>query len=233
MAKYICSVCGYIYDEAEGIPKESIAPGTAWEDLPEDWVCPICGAEKSEFNKQDDPVAKDGPTVKEAAAQGEEKPITAIKSSTDMREMTPLEISALCTNLARGCEKQYKLEEAALFNELAEYFKKASAPAKDPSFEQLIALIEKDLEEGFPNANGIAADVKDRGTLRALTWSEKVTRILKSLLTRYQKEGDSMLEKTDVYVCTICGFVYIGDKLPEVCPICKVPNWKFEKVEGR
>ncbi|MGI5902217.1 MAG: rubredoxin-like domain-containing protein [Desulfitobacteriia bacterium] len=31
----------------------------------------------------------------------------------------------------------------------------------------------------------------------------------------------------------MCGFVYIGDKLPEVCPVCKVPNWKFEKVEGR
>ncbi len=42
-----------------------------------------------------------------------------------------------------------------------------------------------------------------------------------------------MLEGADVYVCTICGFVYIGDKLPGVCPVCKVPNWKFEKVEGR
>ena len=120
----------------EGIPG-SIAPvrhGGFAED------CLSIAELESEFNKHDDP-GKDGPTVKEAAAQGEEKPITAIKSSTDMREMTPLEISALCTNLARGCEKQYKLEEAALFNELAEYFKKASAPAKDQSFEQLIALI--------------------------------------------------------------------------------------------
>lgn len=97
----------------------------------------------------------------------------------------------------------------------------------------MIALIEDDLEEGLPNANTVASDAKDRGVLRALVWSEKVTRIQKSLLTRYQKEGDAMLENTSVYVCTICGFIYIGDTLPEICPVCKVPNWKFEKIEGR
>ncbi len=153
--------------------------------------------------------------------------------STDMQELSPLEISALCTNLARGCEKQYKSKEAALFTELAGYFKDTSLPAKNPDYNKLIALIEKDLEQGFTNANAIASDSKDRGALRALVWSEKVTRILKSLLTRYQKEGDVMLENTGVYVCTICGFVYIGDTPPEICPVCKVPNWKFEKVEGR
>jgi len=52
MKKYVCSVCGYIYDEAEGIPDDGIAPGTKWADLPEDWVCPLCGADKSEFEEQ-------------------------------------------------------------------------------------------------------------------------------------------------------------------------------------
>lgn len=222
MAKYVCSVCGYAYDEVKGIPEAGITSGTRWEDLPEDWVCPLCGAAKAEFEKQG-----------ESAAPAEKKPISIIESSTDMKEMSPLEISALCTNLARGCEKQYKPQEAALFTELAEYFKTVSAPAKDPNFDKLIALIEKDLEEGFTNANAVASDAKDRGALRTLVWSEKVTRILKSLLIRYQKEGDAMLENTGVYVCTICGFVFIGDNPPEVCPVCKVPNWKFEKVEGR
>lgn len=222
MAKYMCSVCGYIYDEAKGIPETGIAPGTAWEDIPADWICPLCGAAKSEFKKQG-----------EAAAHSEKKPASVIELSADMKEMTPLEISALCTNLARGCEKQYKPEEASLFTELAGYFKSVSAPAKDPDLDKIIALIEKDLEEGFPSTNSAASDAKDRGALRALVWSEKVTRILKSLVTRYQKEGDAMLENTGVYVCTICGFVYIGDILPEICPVCKVPNWKFEKVEGR
>ncbi|MFZ2726921.1 MAG: rubredoxin [Methylococcaceae bacterium] len=47
--KYSCDVCGHIYDEAEGDPEADIAAGTLWADLPSDWVCPICGAEKSEF----------------------------------------------------------------------------------------------------------------------------------------------------------------------------------------
>lgn len=53
MAKYVCSVCGYIYDEAAGIPEDGIAPGTVWADLPEDWTCPVCGAAKSQFDKED------------------------------------------------------------------------------------------------------------------------------------------------------------------------------------
>ncbi len=222
MNKYICSICGYVYDEEMGSPEAGTAPGTVWEDLPEDWVCPLCGAVKEEFSKQ----GEDAETV-------ERIPISVIEASSDMKELSPLEISALCSNLARGCEKQYKSEEAALFNDLAGYFKRATVPVTTPDFGQLIALIEKDLEEGFPNANAVASDAKDRGALRALVWSEKVTRILKSLLTRYQKDGDAMLENTGVYVCTICGFVYIGDAPLEVCPVCKVPNWKFEKIEGR
>ena len=47
--KYICSVCGYEYDPEEGDPDNDIEPGTAFEDLPEDWTCPVCGAEKSDF----------------------------------------------------------------------------------------------------------------------------------------------------------------------------------------
>lgn len=222
MAKYACSVCGYIYDEADGIPEAGITPDTSFLDLPGDWVCPICGASKHEFEKQG-----------EAVAVPEKKAITVRETSSDMKEMSALEMSALCTNLARGCEKQYIPEGAAAFKELGTYFQAASAPAQAPDFDQLLALIEKDLEEGLPNAHAVASGDKDRGALRALTWNEKVTRILKSLLTRYEKEGNAMLENTGVYVCTICGFIYIGDNLPDVCPVCKVPNWKFEKVEGR
>lgn len=220
MGKYVCSVCGYTYDEAKGIPEAGIAPGTKWDDLPDNWVCPLCGASKSEFEKQGDPVPP-----------ARKKTETVMNEHEDMQELSPLEISALCTNLARGCEKQYKMEESNLFMELAAYFKSVSTPMKSPDFNQLLDLINHDLEKGLPNANAAASADKDRGALRALVWNEKVTRILKSLLSRYQKEGDTF-EHTGVYVCTICGFIYVGDTLPEVCPVCKVPNWKFEKVEG-
>ncbi len=48
--KYECVICGYIYDEAKGIPEDGIPPGTLWKDIPEDWECPDCGISKSEFD---------------------------------------------------------------------------------------------------------------------------------------------------------------------------------------
>ena len=51
MAKYECMVCGYVYDEETGDPDNDIDPETKWEDLPEDWVCPVCGASKDQFEK--------------------------------------------------------------------------------------------------------------------------------------------------------------------------------------
>jgi rubredoxin len=49
MKKWDCVVCGFIYDEAEGLPDEGIEPGTAWNNVPEDWVCPDCGVGKDDF----------------------------------------------------------------------------------------------------------------------------------------------------------------------------------------
>jgi len=53
MAKYECTVCGYVYDPELGDPDGDIAPGTPFEELPEDWECPVCGAAKSEFKKKE------------------------------------------------------------------------------------------------------------------------------------------------------------------------------------
>lgn len=49
MTKWSCTACGYVYDPAEGDPEQGVAPGTAFEDLPEDWVCPNCGLGKDNF----------------------------------------------------------------------------------------------------------------------------------------------------------------------------------------
>jgi rubredoxin len=50
MKKYVCDICGYIYDPAKGDPDSGIAPGTAFEDIPADWVCPLCGVGKDDFS---------------------------------------------------------------------------------------------------------------------------------------------------------------------------------------
>jgi len=54
MAKWRCTVCGYIYDEEEGDSTNDIEPGTKFEELPDDWVCPVCGAPKEDFEKIED-----------------------------------------------------------------------------------------------------------------------------------------------------------------------------------
>ena len=49
MKKWECIMCGFIYDEAKGLPEEGIAPGTSWNDIAEDWLCPDCGVTKADF----------------------------------------------------------------------------------------------------------------------------------------------------------------------------------------
>ena len=53
MDKYICSVCDWVYDPEIGDPEHGIAPGTKFEDIPDDWVCPLCGVGKEDFEKID------------------------------------------------------------------------------------------------------------------------------------------------------------------------------------
>ena len=150
--KYICQICGYVYDDA----KEKVP----FEELPDDWKCPLCGAAKSDFKPE---------------ANGDEKKVvTAIEP------------------------------------------------------------MEEDLEKLSAGQLRATADANaDRGAARVCVWGEKVTRMLSSLVNRYLNEGEAMLKDTNIWVCTTCGFVYIGDTPPELCPVCKVPDWKFEKIEGR
>ena len=210
--KYICSVCGYVYDEA----KENIP----FSQLPDSWVCPLCGAAKAAFAPEGQP-------------QAPQIPVVPLPLEEDMRKLSAGEFSALCSNLARGCEKQYKEQEAALFREIAGYFAAAAPPVPDGEISHLAQLIQGDLAEGYPALRSAAIADGDRGTQRICVWGEKVTNILRTLLQRWEKEGDALLSHTEIWVCTVCGFVYIGDDPPQLCPVCKVPAWKFEKIERR
>jgi rubredoxin len=52
MDKYVCTVCGYVYDPEQGDPDNGVDPGTKWEDVPNNWECPVCGASKNDFEKE-------------------------------------------------------------------------------------------------------------------------------------------------------------------------------------
>lgn len=208
--KYICRICGYVYDEV----KEKLP----FSELPDTWKCPWCSAAKSEFKPE---------TPKEA-----EKTVVSSYEEANLKELSAGQLAALCSNLARGCEMQYKAEEAALFKKLADYFTAIVPPVNDASVEKLAAVLQSDIEN-YPSVRATADASSDRGAARVCVWGEKVTKMLSSLVNRYLKEGESMLADTSIWVCTICGFVYVGDNLPKLCPVCKVADWKFEKIEGR
>lgn len=205
MKKYICPIFGYVYDEEK--------EGIKFDDLPDDWKCPLCGAPKNLFK-----------------AEAIEVVVSEEDDEEELREMNYGEISALCSSLARGCEKQYLEEESKLFTKLANYYKSKSEIKESSSFEELVSKINNDLETNYQKARSVASEKEDRGALRVITWGEKVTMILKSLLEQYKNDKD-FIKNTKVYVCDICGFIYVGDEKPEICPVCKVPSFKLLEVE--
>lgn len=207
--KYVCSICGYVYDESQ--------EDLMFQQLPESWVCPICKADQSLFVKEE-----------------KETKTTDMNISTEGDIVYSLgELAAICSNLQRGCEKQYKDEEALLLKTLSDVFTAHVENEDNASVDVLEQLLQEDLSHYYPALHGYAKQVADRGTQRICVWGEKVTAILHSLLMRYRQDQGAFLKNTSVWVCSVCGFVFVGDEAPELCPVCKVPAWKFEKIEGR
>lgn len=149
-----------------------------------------------------------------------------------MKELSQGELSALCSNLAKACEKQQLFEQQKRFAELADYYNMRTEPVDGVNLESVKALVRGDLDSGFGPAFEQAHADHDRGALRALTWSQKATALLDSLLKRYESKGDALVAGTNVYVCEICGFIFVGDNPPDICPICKVPKSKIVRVRG-
>lgn len=209
MKQYVCGICGYIHDEAVG---------GKWEDLPADWKCPVCKAGKDAFKPKEEKTASQEVLEKPHV----DKALSPMEMSIILLQSGPwLQKSSICPSRQMISENWQSSSEARLRRRGGQH---------SPSCWNSLT---KDLSVGYPYGNAIAGEKPDRGGLRCQVWSEKVTRMLQSLLTRYESEGDKMLENTGVWVCTVCGFVYVGDIAPELCPVCKVPSWKFEKMEGR
>ena len=214
MKKYKCQICGYIYDDA----KEEIK----FADLPDDWKCPWCGAPKSMFEE----IIEDNGDVFQK--KEDEKETMEIEESDDLRQLSNSEIAYICSNLAKSCEKQYLEEEQNLFQQLSDYYEKY-VDAKDGNLDDLLKLVNKDIEE-FNEAMNIANKLDDRGAKRIITWANKSTNIVKVILTNYKEKVMDYIKNTKIWVCDICGFVYIGDESPQICPVCKVPSLKIMEV---
>jgi len=212
--KYKCGVCGYIYDEEK--------EGVKFADLPDDWRCPVCGEGKEGFSPVDE---DDEPAPAKTEAKKD-----IVYEKEDLRELTPGQLSAVCSNLARACQKQQLAEESELFMKIADYYGSNAVAPDNDGVSTLLGMLNSDIGR-YPGAKKTAS-VCDRGSLRVLTWNEKVTMIVRTLLERYEKDPH-FLDNTNVYVCDICGFIYIGDEPPEICPVCKVPGFMFIQIKRK
>ena len=211
MKKYRCTICGYIYDDA----KEKVK----FVDLPDDWKCPACGAPKSLFEE----VKEEKEKVKE-----ESKVEIIEEIDEDLRELSDYEISLICSNLARGCEKQYLEEEKDLFRELSKYYEDLESD-KAGSLDDISDMVNSDINN-FNNSMELFSKYYDRGAKRVINWANKSTNIMKVVLDTYKEKGIDYLKNNKIWVCDICGFIYIGDNPPKICPVCRVPSLKILEV---
>ena len=209
MKKYRCTICGYIYDDA----KENVK----FEDLPDDWKCPLCGAPKSAFEE-----IKEEPEEKTKQQE-------SLEEEDELRSLTKEEIAYICSNLAKACEKQYLEKEQSLFQDLADYYEKQIEPEKS-TLKEVKENIQTELNS-MNEATNKADEKEDRGTKRVLTWATKTSNMMKIVLDNYEEKGIDYIKNTKIWVCDICGFIYVGDEPPKICPVCKVPSLKILEVK--
>lgn len=88
----------------------------------------------------------------------------------------------------------------------------------------------EDDKEYFSGLQATAQEMADRGALRMSVWGGKVNAIEKTVTDRYLKAGDALLQGKSIFVCEACGFIFIGQEAPEICPVCKAPHIRFTKI---
>jgi len=150
--------------------------------------------------------------------------------SFDPRDLSNGEISAICSNLAKACEKQLLLDQMTAFSALASYFKAKTVASGSQTLTEMSSMLKNDLDSTLSTAKTAAEANADRGAMRSLVWNERVSTATKVLLDRYDAEGNDLFENKKVFVCEICGYVLVDKELPDVCPVCKVPKFRISLV---
>jgi len=140
--------------------------------------------------------------------------------------------AAVLSNAAKALEKQHHGDLAARIKSLESRLLVKST-GTGAAWDAVAGECVSQLEDTYPGLFAAAREHEDRGVLRALTWGEKVTKIQKSLLARYQSQGEALLEGKHLYVCQACGFIAVADSIPEICPVCKAPASRFSQITGK
>ena len=182
--KYRCGVCGYIYDEEK--------EGVRFEDLPDDWQCPVCGEGKEGF----EPVEEDEPGPASAPAATARAPEISAWEAEELRELTAGQLSALCSNLQRGCGVQQLGREAELFGQIADYFESRTVARDNDGVATILSLIYCYLMYGyFRNRLGKAVDERTEYLLSVIPFAPE-----EDGEPAYLEEREAILYKGEVYL---------------------------------
>ncbi|TVQ22347.1 MAG: rubredoxin [Spirochaetaceae bacterium] len=138
-------------------------------------------------------------------------------------------LSAVFSNLSKAADKQQLFDTAERFSKLSTLF--PGAGPGEPTIESLRAEVARDVERDYPALQAAGTEASDRGVLRAVKWGEKVTTAQRALIDRYTAKGDQLLDEKKLFVCEACGFIFLGDEPPEICPVCKAPSARFSTVK--
>ena len=228
MKKYICTICKYEYDPAQGDPTQGIAPGTPFEALPTDWKCPRCKQGKEKF----EPVAevKANPY---AGTQTEKNLHAAFAGESEARNKY--------TYFASKAKKEGYEQIAALFLQTAEnekehaklWFKELNGIGD--TAENLAAAAAGENYEWTDMYEGFARTAEAEGFTELAAKFRGVAAIEKHHEERYRAllhnvEAKEVFAKSEVKVweCRNCGHIVVGTQAPEVCPVCDHPQAFFE-----
>ena len=266
---YVCDICGWVYDEAKGMPEQGIEPGTAWENLPEDFVCQLCGATKEQFSAQGS--AAD---LEEAAppAKAFDKKVTrsfsyglfvltardgnkdngCIINTAIQAASEPLRVS-IAVNKANYTHDMicktgtFNLSFLTEDSKFATYQNFGFQSGRDADkFESIrfrrsangIAYL---TEETNAYLSGKVVQSIDLGShtmfIAEVTGGEVLSRAPSVTYSYYfanikPKPVVEQEKEKKGWICTICGYIYDGEELPEdyICPICKHPASDFQRL---
>jgi len=229
MKKYKCTVCGYIYDPAQGDPTQGIAPGTPFEALPAEWRCPRCKQGKDKFV----PMEEEKPANPYAGTQTEKNLEAAFAGESMARNKY--------TYFASKAKKEGFEQIAALFLQTAEnekehaklWFKELNGIGD--TAENLAAAAAGENYEWTDMYEGFAKTADEEGFHELAERFRGVAAIEKHHEERYRAllhnvEAKEVFAKSEVKVweCRNCGHIVVGTAAPEVCPVCNHPQSYFE-----
>ena len=227
--KYKCTICKYEYDPAQGDPTQGIAPGTPFEQLPDDWKCPRCKKDKSFF----EPVEEPKPANPYAGTQTEKNLHAAFAGESEARNKY--------TYFASKAKKEGFEQIAALFLQTAEnekehaklWFKELNGIGT--TAENLAAAAAGENYEWTDMYEGFARTAEAEGFPELAAKFRGVAAIEKHHEERYRAllhnvEAKEVFAKSEVKVweCRNCGHIVVGTQAPEVCPVCNHPQAYFE-----